>query len=225
MLKEKIISIKEELINYANLVESMIEKSIKGLSKKEKEILSEVIEKDELKANNFEIEIDEICTNIIAQYEPKARDLRTVLMILKMNNDLERIGDEAVNISQSGMFLIERPQIKLSVDIQKMAEETIKMLKDSINSFINEDSQLAKEVCLRDSKVDKMRNQIWEELINIMKEDTSNIERSIHIMRISRNLERIADLSTNICEDVIFMVEGRVIKHHQEEKIDKNGEI
>jgi len=218
MLAEKITMLKNELIEYANLVEHMIEKSIEGLIKKEKNILLEVVEKDEMKANDFELELDELCTSLIARYEPKAKDLRTILMILKMNNDLERVGDHAVNIAESNLFLIEKPPVKPLIDIPNMAQITMKMLKDSINSFINEDAKLAKNVCERDDVIDALRDQILRELITFMTSDPSTIERSLHLLRISRNLERVADLSTNICEDVIFMVQGKVIKHHYDER-------
>jgi phosphate transport system protein len=188
------------------------------LINKEKELLLNIIKDDEPKSNLLEIELDELCINLIGQYQPKAKDLRTILMILKMNNDLERIGDMAVNISESSLFIIERPMVKPLIDIPRMAEETIKMLKDSIDSFITGEVMLAKSVCERDDVVDKLRDQILRELITFMSSDPSTIERSIHLIRISRDLERIADLSTNICEDVLYIEEGRVIKHHLEEK-------
>jgi phosphate transport system protein len=218
MLGEKMTTLKRELTEYATLVEHMIEQSIQGLLRREKELLLEVIEKDEVKANNFEIELDELCTQLIAQYQPKARDLRTILMILKMNNDLERMGDHAVNIAESSLFLIERPPVKPLIDTPRLAEITMKMLKDSVDAFINEDAALARAVCERDDITDGLRDQILRELITFMSSDPSTIERSIHLIRISRNLERMADLSTNIGEDVIFMVQGKVIKHHKDER-------
>lgn len=218
MLEEKIKNSKQKIIEFGLLIEEMIEKSIKGLVNKNEELLREVIDKLEPVANNFEIEIDELCTEIIAQYSPKAKNLRTVLTILKINNDLERIGDHAVNISQSGLFLIARPDVKPLIDIPRMATETNKMIKDSISAFINEDHQLAREVCKRDDIVDNLKDQIVRELITYMTTDYNTIERSIHLLRIAQNLERVADLSTNISEDVIFMTEGKIIKHHIEEK-------
>ncbi|MBN1755076.1 phosphate signaling complex protein PhoU [bacterium] len=215
MLSEKILLLKQHLIECASLTENMIAKSIKGLIKREREYLVEVIEVDEPRVNTFEIEIDEMCTGLIAQYQPTAKDLRTILMVLKINNDLERVGDDSVNISQSALFIIERPQIKPFVRIPKMAEETIKMLNDSIDSFINEAPSLAKSVCERDNIVDNHRNEIFKDLISSMTSDPQTIERAIHVMRIATNLERIADLSTNICEDIVYMVEGKVIKHHK----------
>jgi len=215
--EEKIINLKRELIEYATLVEGMIEKSIKGLLRKEKGLLIEVIETDEPKANDLEIKLDEMCTIMVAQYQPKAKVLRTILMILKINNDLERMADHSVNIAERSLLLIERPQIKLLDDIQKLAEVTKSMLSDSINSFVNEDVKLAKEVCERDNVVDESRDKITMRLIDIMCSDCSTIEPSLHLLIIARNLERIADLSTNFAEDVIFMVKGKVIKHQREE--------
>ena len=136
-------------------------------------------------------------------------------MVLKINNDLERLGDHAVNIATSALYLIERPPVDTLIDIPEMAQHTLSMLKDSINSFVKEDAVLCNGVCERDSVVDRLRLKILKELIIVMTEDSATIERALHLDRISKNLERIADLSTNICEDVIFMVEGRVIKHHQ----------
>jgi len=216
MLQEKLNGLKQKIVEYSSLVEGMIEKSIKGLLNKEKELLLEVIEKDEPKANDFEIELDEFCTTLIAQYEPKAKDLRTILMILKMNNDLERVGDLSVNICESSLFLIERPFVKPLIDIPRMAQESIGMLKNSIDAFVGEDAKLAKNVCERDNIVDGLREQIIRELFTFMISDTSTIERSLQLIKVSHNLERIADLSTNISEDVIFMVEGKIIKHHKE---------
>ena len=222
MLEEKLVNLKKELIEYAGLVESMVEKSVKGLLVRERTVLLEVIEKDEPKANACDIEMDELCANLIAQYQPKAKNLRLILMALKMSNDLERMGDHAVNIVESAMYLIERQQIKPLIDIPKMGDYSTKMLKDSINSFINEDGALAKSVCAMDDSVDGLKDKVLMELEALMKSDPAMIERSLHLLRISGNLERIADLSTNICEDVMYLVEGRVIKHHNEEKSD-NG--
>ena len=162
----------------------------------------------------MEIEIDEYCTTLIAQFEPKAKDLRVILMGSKMCNDLERMGDHAVNIAESVQFIIERPLVKPLLDIPRMAEITIKMLKDSTDAFINEDVGLARNVCERDNTVDDLKDQILRELITFMTSDTTTIERSLHLLRISGNLERIADLSTNICEGIIFTTKGKVIKHH-----------
>jgi phosphate transport system protein len=218
MLEEKMIALRKELIESATHVEGMIDKSITGLMRKDSTLLTEVIEKDEPKANDSEISIEELCTTMIAQYEPRAKDLRTILMVMKMNNDLERVGDHAVNIAECSLFLIERPSLKPLLDIPRMAEESVGMLKDTIEAFIREDALLAAMVCERDNIVDNLGQQILRELITFMGADPTTIERSMRLLNIARNLERIGDLSTNVSEDVIFMVEGRVIKHHRDQE-------
>jgi len=216
MLEEKLNFLKEKIIGYADHIEKMLEKAIEGLLSKKGELLKEVIELDEKKANEYEIEIDEVCIDLIALYQPKAKDLRTILMILKMNNDFERMGDHVVNIAQSALFLIEREPVKPLIDIPRMAEETIKMLKDALKAFMTEDSDLAKNVCERDFLIDNLRDQIFRELFTYMLSDPKTIERAFHLIRITQNLERIADLSTNLGEDVIYIVEAKIIKHHKD---------
>lgn len=218
MLEEKINGLKKRLIQYSSLGQSMVENSIKGLLEHDEGLLEQVIQTDEPRANDFEIDIEEMCTTLIITLQPKAIDLRTVLMALKMNNDMERIADHAVNISQSALVLIEQPLVKPLIDIPRLAAEVIQMMNDAIKSFINADSKLAKKVCERDSVVDALRDQIIRELVTYMISDPSTIERALHLLNISKNLERIADLSTNICEDVLFLVDARIIKHHHEEK-------
>jgi phosphate transport system protein len=221
MFEEKIANLKRQLVEYASIVESMVEKAVRGLLEKQADLLQEVIDEDEQRVNELEIEVDELCTALIAQYEPRAKDLRAILMMMKMSNDLERMGDHAVNIAQSSLFLIERPLVKPYIDIPRMGEVTIGMLKDSIVAFIKEDADLAKAVCERDEVVDGLRDQLFRELVTYMVSDSKTIERSLHLTRVSGNLERIADLSTNICEEVIFLVKGEVIKHHYQEEEDE----
>ena len=213
MLVQKMADLKYHLIGYAALVEGMIDKCIRGLLEKNEELLTEVIKIDEMKANNFDRQIDEMCTETIAQFEPVARDLRTVLMILKMNKDLERTADHAVNISESSLFLITRPFLKPLRDITTMAKTASVMLKESIDAFVNEDVILARAVCQRDNIVDNLGDKLLSELTDFMREEHDGIKRSLHLMRIAHNLERIADLSTNICEEVIYIIEGRDVKH------------
>jgi phosphate transport system protein len=212
--EEKLVDLKKELIEFATLVERMIEKSVEGLVKRETDKLYEVLNNDEPAANIKDVKLDELCTTLLAQYQPMAKDLRTILMVLKMSNDLERMGDHAVNISQSSLYLLENPSVKELIDIPKMKQTVVQMVTDSITAFINEDPQLAADVCARDTVIDNLRDKVYHELVEIMSADPATIKRSLHLMRISRNLERIADLSTNMCEDVIFMVEGKIIKHH-----------
>jgi len=213
VLQRELDKVREKLIESASLVESMIDKSIRGLANSEKRMLLEVINMDEPKENELEVEIEEACIHLTARHQPQAKDLRTIMMVSKINNDLERMADEAVNVSESSLFLIDRPPVKSLIDIPTMAKETRKMVADSLSSFINEDIELARSVCQRDDIVDGLRDQILRELIAIMASDHRTVERSIQLIRISRSLERIADLSTNICEDVLYMVEAKTIRH------------
>ncbi|MEK6795451.1 MAG: phosphate signaling complex protein PhoU [Spirochaetota bacterium] len=223
MIKERILELKEKLTAENALVKKMIEESVQGLIERDAAKLSTVIKKHEPNVNWMEVDIDAACTNIIALYHPEAKDLRTVLMLLKMNNDFERMGDAAVNMCESAMFLIERPQLKPFDHIPKMAEATITMLKDSMRSFIESDVALARAVCKSDDIVDDYAESIFKELVALMTSDPTSIERALNIIRISHNLERIADLSTNIAEDAIFITEGKVIKHHVEDGKDPHA--
>lgn len=220
MLEKRIEELKKLLITNSTLVESMIEKSIDGLLKKKGDLFSEVINEDEPRVNEREIEIEELVISTIARYQPEASYLREILMILKMNNDIERIGDHAVNIAYSGMYLMEMETLPFEPFkyIPDMARETISMFKNAISSFIDKDAKLAKEVCKRDDVVDNLRNMIVRSAIECVLKDNSVVERAIKLVGIAKDLERIADLSTNIGEDVIYMIEGRIIKHHHDEE-------
>ncbi|GBD04156.1 Phosphate-specific transport system accessory protein PhoU [bacterium HR19] len=215
LIDKKIEEIKWKLTEFSEHVVEMLSMSIKGLVERNREYLDKVIKDYEPRCNNLELEIDEMCISFIAQFSPRAKHLRTIFTALKMNNDLERMGDHIVNISQSAIFLIDKPPVKPLIDLPRMADEVKKMLSDSVKSFIDENAELAKSVCERDDVIDGLREQIVRELITYMISDPSTIERSLHLVRISGNLERIADLSTNICEDVIFIVKGELMKHHK----------
>ena len=217
MLREKITELKHMLIQDAGLVEDMISRSMRGLLEKNPDVLYEVVKHQEPRVNAFDRSIDELCVQTIAQYEPVARDLRLVIMIIKMNKDLERMADHAVNISESGLYLIANPCLGSYDDLRIMGESTVSMLKDSINAFVNEDIAMAQLVCDRDDIVDEAGDKILKELMDIMRSKKAVIPRALALMRIAHNLERIADLSTNIAEEVIYIVEGRDIKHHSGE--------
>ncbi len=219
MFKEKIILLKKELINYAELVEKMVRKSMLGILERNEEILYDVINNDEPQSNQYELEFDESCINHIAQYQPIARNLRMVIIAMKMSNDLERMADHAVNIAQNGLVFIKEPLVKPLIDIPKMGDITSEMLKNSIESFVNEDAELAQKVCIKDNEVDLLKKKIIEDLKIIMEKNPTAISPSLKLISIAGNLERIADLTTNICEDVLYLAEGIVIKHqHQTQK-------
>ncbi len=216
MLEKEIVGLRKTLIGYALLVEKMIDDSIVGLLRSDRDLFLQVIEKSEKKANETEILIDDLCTTMIAQFSPKAKELRTILMSLKINNDLERIADHAANSAENGLFLITQPLVKPLLDLPRMAEAASGMLRDAVNAFVHEDPDLAVSVCERDDMVDGLASQILRELITYMIAAPSTIERALHLLKIAHNLERTADLATNISEHVIYMIEGKVIKHQQQ---------
>ncbi|MFH1214397.1 MAG: phosphate signaling complex protein PhoU [Candidatus Neomarinimicrobiota bacterium] len=217
MLTKRIQELKQSIIEYAALVESMIDKSVRAMTARDGKTLQAIIEIEEPKANDFDLRMDEACINAIAQYQPRARDLRTIIMILKMSNDLERLGDGAVHICKDALYLIERPAFRPIPAMNRLAQESLGMLKDSIDAFINEDAESARGICGRDDVVDDLRDKIVADLTQSMGEQPATVPIALRLMDISRKLERAADLSTNLCEDIIFMVQGRVIKHHKGE--------
>ncbi|MCD6177240.1 MAG: phosphate signaling complex protein PhoU [Candidatus Cloacimonetes bacterium] len=215
MLKQQIEELKKAVIEQANQVDLMIKLSIDGLLGKDNSKLEKVLEIEEL-VNTNEVRIEEDAITLIALQKPEAKNLRMILMILKMNNDLERMGDLAENITQSAEYLIRKPFIKKLINIPAMAEATINMVKQSIDAFINEDAKLAEQVCIDDDIVDEMKEHIYRVLITYMMDDPTTIKRAIHLNKIASNLERIADLSTNIAEDTIYIAKGTVVKHQVE---------
>lgn len=212
-LEGKIAELKQQLFTMAGIVEEMTTNSIKSLVNKDPALAAQVIGPDEDRVNRLEIENEDAAINLMALYQPEASNLRTIMMIIKITNDLERLGDHAVNISEAAQFLIARPAVKPLMDIPKMADHAIAMLKDSLDAFTHNDAVLARAVCGRDTVVDDLNRKVKEDLSVHMAEDPKTIERALKLIMISLNLERIADLATNIAEDVIYIATGQVIKH------------
>ncbi len=216
---KKIADIKELVILQASSVEKMLNNCITGLLNKDGEFLTDVIENQEAAVNKNEITIDNLCTNYLALYRPEAKVLRTILMITKMNVDLEWIGDHCVNIAESAMYLIDKPVVKPYIDIPRMADEAKMMIRDGIDSFFNENSNLALDVCKRDELVDHLNEQVFRDLITYMIADPKSIEKALNVIRISHNIEKIADLATNISEETLYVVAGKNIKHSLKHKL------
>lgn len=212
-LEEEISKLKKMLFEMATSVEEMIAKSIKAL-KDRNMIMAEEVIKSDVKINDMEIEIDKQCLRILALYHPEAKDLRTVTMIMKINNDLERIGDHAVNIAEKTIYLADKPPVKPLIDIPKMADKAIEMLQESLDAFVNKDVQLSVEVCKKDDEVDALEPQIVRELVTYMIADPQTIDRSLALILIAREIERVADLATNIAEDTYYIASGKTLKHH-----------
>lgn len=216
-LEEEISKLKKMLFEMAASVEEMIAKSIKALKDRNMIMAEEVIKGDQ-KINEMEVEIDNQCIRILALYHPEAADLRTVSMIMKINNDLERIGDHAVNIAEKTIYLADKPPVKPLIDIPKMADKAIQMLQESLDAFVNKDAELAVEVCKKDDDVDELEPQIVRELVTYMISDPQTIDRSLALILIAREIERVADLATNIAEDTYYIASGKMLKHHSFEK-------
>lgn len=212
---EELKTLKERILYMGSLIESMIHYAIKSLVERNNDLLKEVF-KHEDEVNKLHIEIDDICLKLLALRQPIAVDLRFITAAMKINSDLERMGDQAINISQNTEDLLKQPQLKPLIDLPRMADIVKKMVKDSLDAFVKKEPELAKSVLTRDDEVDNLKDQIFRELLTYMMADPNNIERSLDLILISRNLERTADHATNIAEDVIFMVIGKDIRHHIE---------
>lgn len=210
--------LKARLVTYARFVEEMIRKSKRALTDRKPDLLDEIIDVDEPRANSYEMDLEEEATSLIAQHQPMAKDLRTILMVLRINNDLERIGDHAVNIAEAARDRLEGAPPTPDTDMLRMFEETIGMVDCAIRAFIGEDAGLGQKVCETDNTVDSLATDMLERLSVAMTNDPPTVPESLAALKIAANLERVADLSTNIGEDVIYMTEGRVIKHHRQEE-------
>jgi phosphate transport system protein len=214
---EELKFLNEKLLEMVRLVEEAISRAVRALVKRDGKLAEQVIQADE-PINFLEIEIEELCLKLLALQQPLAIDLRFIASALKINNDLERIGDQAVNIAERTLDLLKQPLLKPLIDIPRMATLAQRMIKDSLDAFVNRDTKLARDVCERDDEIDDLNDQIFRELLTYMMQDPKTISRAVDLIIVGRHLERMADLATNICEDVIYLVSGRMIKHHIEEK-------
>lgn len=209
--------LKEKLLRMASLAEEAISLAVGSLKNRQQQLAEKVFDKEE-EINLLDIELDEICLRLLALRQPMAIDLRFITSALKITSDLERIGDQAINIAERSLELIKLPLLKPLIDLPRMADLAQGMVKDAIDAFIKGDDQLAKNVCERDDEVDDLNNQIFRELLTYMMEDPSTIKRAVDLILVGRHLERIADHATNIGEDVIYFVKGKTIKHHCENR-------
>ncbi len=207
--------LKEKLLHEGGLVEKSINNAIKALLERNSELAAKVIE-DDPAINSIEVEIDEFCLKLLALRQPAARDLRFITTAIKINYDLERIGDMAVNICERVQELNQEPQLKPYIDLPMMAETVQFMLKESLDAFVKEDVALARKVTRDDKKVDQFLDQIFRELLTYMMQDMRTISRVTRVLFISKYLERMADHAVNIAELVIFLVEGKIIRHSKE---------
>jgi phosphate transport system protein len=207
--------LQQRLLEMGGLVESSIWNSVLALSERSEAHALQVLTR-EARINQMEIEIDDFAVSLLALQQPMARDLRFLTAAIKINSDLERMGDLAVNIVQRALSLMRQPLVKPLIDIPQLARLAESMVHKSLDAFVRRDAELAREVLLSDDAVDDLRDAIYEELVNFMERDPSTVSRSLDLIFIARNLERIADHSTNIAEDVVFLVQGVDVRHHAE---------
>ena len=212
---EELKDLQGKLLEMSALVEAAIQRSIAAVLQKDSNAAAEVL-KNEARINQIEIEIDEYAVKLLALQQPMAIDLRFIVAALKINTDLERMGDLSVNIAQRARSLMEEPVIKPMIDIPHIAGLVQSMVRKSLDAFVTRDAELARSVLASDDAVDNMRTACYHELVSFMEKDPQNIKAALDLLAITRNLERIADHSTNIAEDVLFLVKGVDVRHHAE---------
>ncbi|GMT42911.1 MAG: phosphate transport system regulatory protein PhoU [bacterium] len=213
--------LKKELLTMGSMVEETINKAIISLTDRRPGLAREVIDGDDF-IDNKENEIEEECLKVLALHQPVAADLRFIVVVLRVNKDLERMCDLSVNIAERAIFLSANPQLNVSLDFPRMVEGVRKMVRESLNALIKRDTAIARNVLVMDDEIDDINRGMFVTLQNLMRENPDSIERAVHMLSASRHLERIADLSSNIAEEVVFMVDGERIRHNVEDYLKKN---
>ncbi len=214
LFDEELRELKEKILFEGSLVEKAVRNAIKALQTRDSELARRVIEDDDL-INKKEVEIEEFCIKLLALRQPAAKDLRFITTAVKINYDLERMGDMAVNVCERVLDLNLEPQLKPYIDLPEVAEIAQTMVKESLEAFVREDVQLAWKVTNEDEKVDHRTEQIFRELLTYMSEDLKTISRATRLLFIAKYLERLADHAVSIAELVIFLVEGKIIRHRK----------
>jgi phosphate transport system protein len=209
---EQLSGVREMVLRMGGLAEQMTRRVIQALVQRDAALLADV-RTMETQVNQLQIEIDEACLEVIALRQPTAVDLRFIAAAMKIIVDMERIGDQAINICERAESLLAVPPLKPLIDIPRMADIAQEMLKSSLDAFVNGDDELAFATILRDDLVDQLKDQVFRELLTFMMGDPTTIPRAMDLILVSRHIERIGDHATNICEDVIFMVKGKDIRH------------
>src|SRR5512139_520776 len=209
---EQLAGVREMVLRMGGLAEQMTRRVIQALVQRDRSLLPDVLAM-ESQVNQLHVEIDEACLELIALRQPAAADLRFIAAAMKIIVDMERIGDQAINITERAESLLSVPPLKPLIDIPRMADIAHGMLKDSLDAYVNGDDELAYRTIQRDDEVDQLKDQVFRELLTFMMADPTTIPRAMDLILVSRHIERIADHATNICEDVIFMVKGKDIRH------------
>ena len=214
--EQELEKLKSKLLEMSALVESAVYRSVQGVVEKNDDLAQQVI-RNESRINQLEIEIDDMAIGLLALQAPLAADLRLITAAIKINNDLERMGDLSVSIAQSALALMREPLIRPLIDIPHIAGLAQSMVRKALDAFVNRDAEMARSVLASDDAVDNMRTASYHELISFMANNPQQIPQSLYLLSVIRNLERIADHATNIAEDVLFLVQGIDVRHHNEE--------
>jgi phosphate transport system protein len=215
-LQREIDKLKKHLLSLCAIVEDQVQMAVRSLLNRDQEA-ARGVERRDADIDNREIEVEEECLKVLALHQPVAIDLRFIISALKINNDLERIGDLAVNIARKAVTFSSQPAMEIPFDIETMWLKVQAMVKDSLDSLVNMDSELANDVCARDDGVDRMKRDIRLSAEEMIRQDPARVTALSTLVAASRNLERIADHATNIAEDVIYMVEGKIVRHGEGE--------
>ncbi|MGH7464146.1 MAG: phosphate signaling complex protein PhoU, partial [Longimicrobiales bacterium] len=211
--QEGLDELKATLVGMAGLAEEQVRKAIKALVERNTEFAAEVVEGDNA-IDELEVQVDNMALSLLALQQPMARDLRFITMAMKVSNDLERVGDHAENIADAVQYMVSAPPFPVLPEVEEMVRVATDMLADSLDAFVRGDAASAREILTRDDRVDELHDNNFRILLTHMMEDPRKITAGMDLLLISGNVERIADLATNICEEVIFLVEGHSVKHH-----------
>jgi phosphate transport system protein len=212
--QEELEQLKTRLLEMGGLAEERVRLAVKGLVERDHDLIDEVLIGGDEPVNKLHIEIDNRCFKLLALYQPMAADLRTIVAAVKINTDLERVGDLAVNIAEAARRYASHPPVKKLIDIPQMATIAQSMLRDALDAFVRHDLDLAQRVLNEDDRLDALKTQIFRELLTYMLQDPHTIEPALDLILVSRHLERIGDHATNVAEDVIFIVSARDVRHH-----------
>jgi phosphate transport system protein len=215
--QEELEQLKARLLEMGGLAEDRVKLAVRALVERDLALVERVLVSDEA-INRLHIEIDDRCFKLLALHQPMAVDLRAIVSAVKINTDLERVGDLAINIAEAVARYLQHPSVKELIDIPRMAVIAQGMLRDALDAFVRRDMALAQAVLDRDDELDALKTIVFRDLIGIMLRDPATIEPGLDLILVSRHLERIGDHATNIAEDIIFMVSARDVRHHQEEK-------
>ena len=211
--QEELDTLKSRLLEMGGLAEERVRRAVEALAARDHEAIDAIIAGDE-PVNALHIEIDNRCFRLLALHQPMAADLRAIVAAVKINTDLERVGDLAVNVAEAARRYTMHPPVKKLIDIPRMAEIAQSMLRDALDAYVRRDTALAEAVLNQDDRLDDLKSQVFRELLTYMLQDPATIEPALDLILVSRHLERIGDHATNVAEDVIFMVSAQDVRHH-----------